>query len=70
MKKLNSIFYDNKWKKNDSRKFFRRNSLLKKKKFFVYPECNSIDINNIIISAQSGLKNNRNLKFFDRQKYH
>ena len=69
MKKLNSIFYDNKWKKSDSRKFFRRNSLLQKKKTFVYPECNSIDINNIIISAQSGLKNNRNFKFFDRQKY-
>ena len=68
MKKINKIFYYNKWQKSLSNKHYSRKSPNKKHLFF-YPECNQKDILHVILSSKKGLELNRALNILERKKY-
>ena len=64
MKKINKIFFNDKWNIAKSLSFFNTKSHNNKKNF--YPNCSSADLKNTIISAKNGFekssKYNANLR--------
>lgn len=65
---MEKIFYFGKWQKSYSNKIFTRSSFYDKKKY-IYSDCNSKDLNKVIVSASKGLVSNRNKKIQDRSDY-
>ena len=62
MNKVEKIFFNNQWQLSNSKKKYIRNSFSYKSKY-IYPDCNSQDLKNIILSAKQGLKINSGLSY-------
>ena len=59
------VFYNNSWKKSHSKIFYNRKSLVNKLNF-KYPDCNKKDLQEMLVSAEKGLNENKVTSFKER----
>lgn len=59
------VFYNNSWKKSHSKIFYNRKSLVNNLNF-QYPDCNKKDLQEMLVSAEKGLNENKVTSFKER----